>query len=196
MDCSLELLQASVQLLPKCGSIRQSPCYITSVVDWALTIKSIYMYPSGQAARHISSEGACNPVPGCTTTSQSIYCQGGRKSASFVQLRPDACSPRLGDNFCRAKPTFWDSDSLNSKCHGRQLAPSRCDHVGGSVWVGRCRATYPSPVECDWLSAQSDDTGRKGWGLSSAYIAPSGQVVHLIHSRNVQSFRPRPHYEL
>ena len=38
-----------------------------------------------------------------TTTSQPIYCQGGRKSTSLVQLNPDALTtPKLGDNFCHA----------------------------------------------------------------------------------------------
>ena len=71
-----------------------------------------------------------------TTTSQPIYCQvGGRKSASLVQLSPDALTdvpdwvttPAVQD-------TFWDSDSFNVKCYGRQLAPSRCNLGGGSVW--------------------------------------------------------------
>ena len=45
------------------------------------------------------------------------------------------------------QPTFWYSDSLNFKCHGRQLAPNRCNLGGGSVWVGRCRAN-PSQSTC------------------------------------------------
>ena len=32
------------------------------------------------------------------------------------------------------KPTFWDNDSFTSKCHGRQLAPNRCNLGGRSVW--------------------------------------------------------------
>ena len=32
------------------------------------------------------------------------------------------------------QPTFWDSDSFNFKCHGRQLAPNRCKLGGRLVW--------------------------------------------------------------
>ena len=32
------------------------------------------------------------------------------------------------------QPTFWDSDSFNCQCHGRQLAPNRCSLGEGSVW--------------------------------------------------------------
>ena len=31
------------------------------------------------------------------------------------------------------QPTFWDSDMFNVKCHGRQLAPNRCNLGGASV---------------------------------------------------------------
>ena len=32
------------------------------------------------------------------------------------------------------QPTFWDSDSFNLKCRGRQLAPKKCNLGRGSVW--------------------------------------------------------------
>ena len=32
------------------------------------------------------------------------------------------------------QPTFGDSDNFNFKCHSRQLAPTRCNLGGGSVW--------------------------------------------------------------
>ena len=35
------------------------------------------------------------PGPGCTTTSQPVYCQGGRKSASLVLLSPDALTSQI-----------------------------------------------------------------------------------------------------
>ena len=81
--------------------------------------------------------------PGCTTMSQPIYCQGGRKSASLVQLSPDALPSQIRRQLlpCNPWPTFWDSDSLNFKCHGldfkchgHQLAPYRCNLGGGLVW--------------------------------------------------------------
>ena len=31
---------------------------------------------------------------------------------------------------------FWDRDSFNFKCHGRHLAPNRCNLGGGSGWSG------------------------------------------------------------
>ena len=34
--------------------------------------------------------------PGCTTTSQPVYCQGGRKSASLMQISPDALTSQIG----------------------------------------------------------------------------------------------------
>ena len=41
---------------------------------------------------------------------------------------PDRVAPSA------AQPIFWNSDSFNFKCHGRQLAPNRCNLGGRSVW--------------------------------------------------------------
>ena len=52
--------------------------------------------------------------PGCTTTSQPIYCQDGRKSTSLVQLSPDALTSQISRVTTSAmRPTFWDSDGSN-----------------------------------------------------------------------------------
>ena len=69
-----------------CTAVRPD---MTFAVDWALKTNYLsYLQMSG---------------PGCTTTSQPIYCQVGRQSTSLVQLSPDALTPpRLGDNCCRA----------------------------------------------------------------------------------------------
>ena len=53
--------------------------------------------------------------------------------------QPRATQPRCTDvpdwvKTSAVQPTFWDSDSFNFKCHGRQLAPNRCNLDGGSVW--------------------------------------------------------------
>ena len=76
--------------------------------------------------------GSSGPV--CATTSQPIYCQGGRKSARIVQLSPDALTSQFGWQLLPCNPPFRDSDSFSFKCHGRQLAPNRCNLGGGSVW--------------------------------------------------------------
>ena len=54
-----------------------------------------------------------------------VYRQGGRKSASLVQLSPEALTG-VPDWVTPAvqPPTFWDCDGFNFKRHGRHLAPS------------------------------------------------------------------------
>ena len=85
------------------------------------------------------------PGVGCTTTSQPIYCQGGRKSVSLVQLSPDAPTFQIGWQLLPCNPPYWDSDSVHFKCHSRlvgtqQVQPWR------RVGLGRCRATQPRPL--------------------------------------------------
>ena len=54
------------------------------------------------------------PGPGFMTTPQPIYCTGGRKSASLVQLSPDALTaPDWVTKTSVVQPTFWDSDGFN-----------------------------------------------------------------------------------
>ena len=52
--------------------------------------------------------------------------QGGRKSASLVQLSPLDAGTEVPDwvTTSAVQLTCWDSDSFDSKCHGRQLASS------------------------------------------------------------------------
>ena len=73
------------------------------------------------------------PGPGCRTTSQPIYCQGGRKSASLVQLNPDAPTSQTGWQVLPCNPPFGIVTVFNFKCHGRRLAPKRCNLGWGSV---------------------------------------------------------------
>ena len=48
---------------------------------------------NSSADRHLPLK----PGSGCTTMSQPSYCQkGGRKSASLVQLSPDALTSQIG----------------------------------------------------------------------------------------------------
>ena len=96
--------------------------------DWKLDGRGVGVCYAGRSAE------ARQPGPGCMTTSQPIYRQGGRKSASLVQLSPDALTSQIGCQLLPLQPTFWDSDSFNLKCHGRQLASSRYNLGGGSVW--------------------------------------------------------------
>ena len=67
-----------------------------------------------------------------------------------VESPPVSCnSSRLGDNF------FWDRDSFNFKCHGRQLALNRGNLVGGLVWdVASCNPAL-LPLGCAWVSRVS-----------------------------------------
>ena len=76
------------------------------------------------------------PGPGRTTASKPTYCQSGRTSAILVQLSPDALTSHAPDwvTTSAVQPTFWDSDSFNFERYGRQLAHSRCNLGGGSVW--------------------------------------------------------------
>ena len=65
------------------------------------------------------------------STSDPMYCQGQN-----VHQSP-ATQPRrtdVPDWVILLSPTFWDNDSFNFKCHGRQLASNRCNLRGGSVW--------------------------------------------------------------
>ena len=126
MDCSLELLQASAQLLPKCISFRQSPCYITSVVDWALTIKSLYNVsirsgcPSHILRRCVQScAGLHDNVP------VFFLLLGWQKVRQFRATQTRCLhSPRLSDNFCRAKPPFGIATVLMSSAMVASWYPS------------------------------------------------------------------------
>ena len=85
--------------------------------------------------------------PGCTTTSPArMYCQGGRKCSSLVQLSQGALTSHiLGDNFCRASHLCCDSDSFHCKCYGRQLAPNT--EVQSWRREGRCGTSSCNPAQ-------------------------------------------------
>ena len=53
------------------------------------------------------------------------------KSASLVRVSQDALTSQIWVTTSTVRPTFWDSDGFNFKCHGRQLAPNRCN-LGGA----------------------------------------------------------------
>ena len=40
----------------------------------------------------------------------------------------------LGNKTSVVLPSFWDSDSFNCKCHGRQLTPNMCNLGRCTVW--------------------------------------------------------------
>ena len=67
-----------------------------------------------------------------------IDCQGGGKSwpVSSVQLTQPRCTTDVPDWVTNSavQPTVCDSDRFNFKSHGRQLAPSKCNLGGRSVW--------------------------------------------------------------
>ena len=84
------------------------------------------------------------------------------------------------------QPTFFfgggDSDWFNSKCHGRQLAPIRCNlGGGGSVWDVVVHATQPRVREtsgqqppCPGLSGGSGEGGGVARGGERLVIPQRG----------------------
>ena len=62
--------------------------------------------------------------PGCTTTSQPIYCQGVAESPPVSSNSAHNTSQISWLTTSAVQPTFWDSDSFNFRYHGRQLAPN------------------------------------------------------------------------
>ena len=108
------------------------------------------MFPSSKHARW--SYGRCTRLwrlrPHKTIT-PSAYTPGLDCTATYIpaDLLPRwqkvrqsrATQPRCTDvpdwvTTSAVQPTFWDSDSFHFKCHGRHLAPNRCNVGGGSVW--------------------------------------------------------------
>ena len=53
----------------------------------------------------------------------SRFIARGRKSASLVQLSPDALTVPDWVTTSAVQPTFWDTDSFNFKLNGRQYVP-------------------------------------------------------------------------
>ena len=56
------------------------------------------------------------PGPGYMTTSQPIFCQGGRKSASLIRATQPRCTDFPPDwvTTSAVQPIFWDSDMVTS----------------------------------------------------------------------------------
>ena len=84
-----------------------------------------------------SSRSPEGPGPGFTTTSQPIYLLPRWQKVLQYRATQRICTdvPDWVATSAVQQPTFSDSDSFNFKCHGRQLAPNRCNLGGGrSVW--------------------------------------------------------------
>ena len=112
--------------------------------------------------------------PGCTTTFQQIYCQGSRKSASLVQLSPDALTSWTGDNFCHATHLFGYCQCTFEvpwwPVGTQQVQPWR------RVCLGRCRATQP------WRTF-----GRDWPGISRMRTATTKKKNPYSHARQNKS---------
>ena len=80
------------------------------------------------------------------------------------------------------KPTFWDSESFNFKCHGRQLvAPTMCN-PWRRVGLGRCRATRPWALvfRCRVLVRGTLGNVDHGW--------PSAQGLSVVGNLNLVTY--------
>ena len=69
---------------------------------------------------------SCSQAQTVTTTSQPIYCQGGRKSAKSraTQAQKHCIMSQIQwVTTLAVQPTFSGSDCFSFKSHGRQLAP-------------------------------------------------------------------------
>ena len=83
-------------------------------------------------------------------TQKNNNCQGDRKSASLLQLSPDALTSQIGWLLLPCNPPF----GIVTVFHGHKLAPNRCSLGGRSVW--------------DVVMQPSPDAEDEGDGIKSA----------------------------
>ena len=95
-----------------------------------------------------------------------------RFTAKVAKSSPVSCKtqPRCTDvpdwvTTFAVQPTFWDSDSFNFKCHGRQVGTQEVQ-PWRRVGLGRCRATQPrcavAIIMIRLSNKQTADAGRLG----------------------------------
>ena len=133
---------------------------------------------------HCTAQSLPSPGRGCTTTSQPIYCQGGRKSASLVLATQPRCtvvpdwltSFAVQTHLLGLVTVFIWSAMMVASWHPQQVQPGR------RVGLGRGRATQPrdliplyTPVRALRSSSQSrltipgfhENTSKKRFGARS-----------------------------
>ena len=134
---------------------------------------------------------------GCMTTSQPIYCLDGRKSANSRATQARCTDVPHWVTTSAVQPTFWDSDSFDIKCYGRQLAPSRCNLGRGSGWdvVAQPSPGHPPGV---FLMKGKSVGGDYGWleqdWLGLLWVRNTDTHKHTAQTTYTQHTTPQHNY--
>ena len=124
-----------------------SKLFLSSCSSGYVAIKCFYDflllqwgYTAGAEVKH---HRGGSPGPGCSATSRPMDCQGGRKSASLVQLSPDVLT-YVPDwvTTSAVQPALWGSGSWDSYTHLCRLT-SVCPFVSRCVEGNICRKCAP-----------------------------------------------------
>ena len=107
------------------------------------SVKWLHRTMSMSPKQAVYPESYLSPGPGCTTTSQLTYCQGGRKPTSLVQLSPDALTSQIGWQLPPCNPPFRIVTCLMLSAMVASWRPTGANFGGGSDWDV---VVQPSPV--------------------------------------------------
>ena len=114
-------------LLPRWQKVHQSPATqprCTDIPDWLTTQPRRTDVPDW-----LTTQPRCTDVPDWLTTQPRCT-----DIPDWLTTQPRCTDVPDWLTTSAMQPTFWDSDSLNVKCHCQQLSPNRCKLGAGSAW--------------------------------------------------------------
>ena len=134
----------SVEIGPYCGNGSQIVFYFLlseRVVVLDRSLASAHSFDHQLAVTAFFHLSCCSSGPYCTTTTQPIYCQSGNKSASLVQLSPDALTSHIGLQLLPCSSPVgidlsWKASSLAKIEFGKPVRP----------FVALVKATYAENI--------------------------------------------------